>query len=306
MYDVIIIGGGPAGLTAGIYSSRSKLDALLVERGIPGGTMMITERIENYPSLVEPISGPELAESMRLQAERFGLKFETAEVQSLDLSSAEKIVRTTKGDFKSRAVIIAVGAKYRTLNVPGERELSGRGVSYCATCDGWFFRDKKLAVVGGGDTAVEDACYLTKFATEVTIIHRRDKFRAAKMLQDRAFANPQIHVIWDTVVDEIVGDDVVTGLRLRNVKTGKVSELPVDGVFVLIGQDPDTAFLAGQVAVDEAGYILTDEDMHTNVPGVFAAGDARKKSFRQVVTACADGAIAANSADKYIEALKNS
>jgi len=306
MYDVIIIGGGPAGLTAGIYSSRSKLDALLLERGIPGGTMMITERIENYPSLVEPISGPELAESMRMQAERFGLKFENAEVQSLDFSSSEKIVRTTKGNFTAHAVIIAVGAKYRTLNVPGERELSGRGVSYCATCDGWFFRDKKLAVIGGGDTAVEDACYLTKFATDVTIIHRRDKFRAAKMLQDRAFANPKINVIWDTVVDEIVGDDVVTGLRLRNVKTGEAGDLSVDGVFVLIGQDPDTSFLAGQVEMDEAGYIITDEDMRTNVPGVFAAGDARKKSFRQVVTACADGAIAANSADKYIEAIKSS
>jgi thioredoxin reductase (NADPH) len=279
------------------------MDTILIEKTFPGGLLMISEYIENYPGFPSGTSGPELAAALRDQAERFGTAILLAEINSVELTGDQKVVRTTEGEFKAKTVIIATGAKPRRLRVPGENEFLGRGVSYCATCDGPLFRDKKLAVVGGGDTAVEDAVYLTRFAQDVTIIHRRDKFRAAKIIQERAFANPRVRILWDSVVQEINGDSEVGGVCVRNVKTDALSDLAVDGVFVLIGQDPDTAFLAGQVTLDELGYIATDPDMRTNLPGVFAAGDVRVKTLRQIVTACADGATAASSAEKYIEAL---
>jgi thioredoxin reductase (NADPH) len=224
-----------------------------------------------------------------------------ADITEVELVGREKVVRGPEGEHRAKSVVIATGAKPRKLGVTGENEFGGRGVSYCATCDGPFFTGKKLAVVGGGDTAVEDAVYLTRFADEVSVIHRRDRFRAAKIIQERAFANPRVKVIWDSVVDSIEGDTAVERVSVRNVKSGRTSHLAVDGVFILIGQVPDTAFLAGQVTLDESGYIPTDEEMRTNLPGVFAAGDVRQKSFRQIVTACADGAIAARSAEKYLE-----
>lgn len=303
MYDTIIIGGGPAGLTAAIYSARARLNTLLVEKTFPGGLMMISEYIENYPGFAGGVSGPDLCNAMRDQVDKFGAAIQLSEINSVDLTGLDKIVRTSAGELRAKTIILALGAKHRRLGVPGESEFQGRGVSYCATCDGPFFKGKKLAVIGGGDTAVEDSCYLTRFADDVTIIHRRDKFRAAKMLQERALSNPRIKVMWDSVVEEINGNPVVNQLMVKNLKTNKLSNLAIDGVFVLIGQDPDTMFIKDQVKLDEFGYIPTDSEMRTNLPGVYAAGDVRQKSFRQIVTACADGAIAANSAEKYIETL---
>ncbi len=302
-YDTIIIGGGPAGLTAAIYSGRARMNTLLVERTYPGGLMMISEQIENFPGFPTGVSGPELCTAMQDQVSKFGAQIQLAEIQSVDLAKPIKTVRTSDGDYAAKTVILAMGAKPRRLGVPGEKEFQGRGVSYCATCDGPFFKGKRLAVVGGGDSAVEDSCYLTRFAKDVTIIHRRDKLRAAKMLQERALSNPKINIIWDSVVEEINGSPEVERLMVKNVKTSNLTPVKVDGIFILIGQEPDTAFLKGQVSLNEFGYIPTDVEMKTNLPGVFAAGDVRQKSFRQIVTACADGAIAANSAEKYIEAL---
>jgi len=301
--DAIIIGGGPAGLTAAIYAARARVDTLLIEKTFPGGLMMVSEFIENYPGFPSGVAGPELAMAIRDQAERFGAEILLAEIQSVDLTGREKAVQTSEGEFAAKTVILAPGARPRKLGVPGENEFAGRGVSYCATCDGPFFNGKKLAVVGGGDTAVEDSIYLTRFSDDITIVHRRDALRAARIIQERAFANPHIRILWDSVVDRIHGNSAVERVSVRNVKTSAVNDLAVDGVFVLIGQDPDTAFLAGQVRTDDFGYILTDAEMRTNLPGVFAAGDARRKFLRQIVTACADGAIAAASAEKYIENL---
>ena len=303
MYDTIIIGGGAAGLTAAIYSARAGLNTLLLEKTFPGGLMMISEYIENYPGFPNGVAGPDLCNAMRDQVEKFGAVIKLSEVKSVDLTGLDKAVQTSDGELRAKTVILALGAKHRRLGVPGEKEFQGKGVSYCATCDGPFFKGKKLAVIGGGDTAVEDSCYLTRFAADVTIIHRRDKLRAAKMLQERALSNPRIKVMWNSVVEEICGNPVVNQLMVKNLKTNKLSNLAIDGVFVLIGQDPDTAFIKDQVKLDENGYILTDSEMRTNLPGVYAAGDVRQKSFRQIVTACSDGAIAANSAAKYIENL---
>lgn len=264
---------------------------------------MISDYIENYPGFASGVSGTDLCTAMRDQVGKFGAVVQLSEIASVDLTGAEKLIRTAKGELRAKTVILALGAKPRRLGVPGEKEFQGRGVSYCATCDGPFFKGKKLAVIGGGDSAVEDSCYLTKFADDVTIIHRRNKFRAAKMLQERALSNPRIKVMWDSIVEEIHGSPSVDRLMIKDLKTSKLTNLKVDGVFVLIGQEPDTVFLKGQVELDEFGYIPTDSEMRTNLPGVFAAGDVRKKSFRQIVTACADGAIAANSAEKYIETL---
>lgn len=266
--------------------------------------MMISDFIENYPGFPDGVSGPDLCIAMKDQAEKFGVEILLSELKFVDLEADEKIICTNDGEFTTKTVIIATGAKPRKLHIHGENTLLGRGVSYCATCDGPFFKDKKIVVVGGGDTAVEDACYLTRFGQEVTIIHRRDKFRATKIVQERAFANPRINIMWDSVVDEISGDTAVEQLTIRNLKTGSLTALDADAVFVLIGQAPDTEFVTGQVELDEFGNIPTDADMHTNVLGVFAAGDVRKKNFRQIVTACADGAMAANSAEKYIEAME--
>ncbi len=303
-YELIIIGGGPAGLTAAIYAGRACLKTVLIEKYYPGGQVTYAAHIENYPGFSEPITGPELCERMRLQAERFGVETVLSEVTGAELKGQIKKVKTSEAEFTAPAIILASGLEKRRLNVPGESEFNGRGVSYCAVCDGAFFTDKKMAVVGGGDTAVEDAVFLTRYASELHIIHRRNEFRAAKMLQERLFKNPKINIIWDTVVTSIRGGEMVEKLDLKNLKTGQTDELPIDVVFVLIGQDPDTAFVNGQLELDSENYIITDEEMRTNIPGVFAAGDVRKKTFKQVVTACADGAIAANSAEKYLEMLK--
>lgn len=304
MYDVVIVGGGPAGLTAAIYAARARLSTIVIEKLFPGGQLIISTLIENYPGFATGISGPELAAQMREQAEKFGMETILAEVESADLSGDIKRINTNEGPIEGWTVILATGAGPRKLGIPGEQEFLGRGVSYCATCDGALFKGKRLAVIGGGDTAVEDSLFLTKFSSDLTIIHRRDQFRAQKIIQERAFANPSINVMWDTVVNEIQGNRGVDKLVLRNVKTKKTSELPIDGVFVLIGQEPDVRFCNGQIKCDESGYVEADEYMQTKIPGVYAIGDVRRKSLRQIVTACADGAIAATMVEKYLDAKR--
>lgn len=302
IYDVIILGGGPAGLTAAIYAARARMSTLLVEKSYPGGQLMMCESIENYPGFAATSSGYELSTGMREQAEKFGMQTKLAEVERMDLSGDVKVLHTTEGEeILGKTVILSLGAKPRRLGVPGEAEFIGRGVSYCAVCDGAFFQGKKLAVIGGGDTAVEDSVYLTHFASSIAIIHRRDKFRAQKIIQERAVNHPVINVHWNSVVKGIGGGDVVEHLVLQNVLTQEETRMPVDGVFILIGLDPNTRMLEGVIDLDEQGYIITDENMQTNIPGVFAAGDVRRKLLRQIVTACADGAIAATAAEKYIE-----
>ena len=260
------------------------------------------ESIENYPGFAQTSSGYELSNAMREQAEKFGMETRMVEIDHVDLSDDIKVLHTTEGEqIKAKTVILSLGAKPRRLGVPGEKEFLGRGVSYCAVCDGAFFKGKKLAVVGGGDTAVEDSVFLTRYASEVSIIHRRDKFRAQRIIQERAISHPVINVHWNSVVKGIGGVDAVDHLMLENVITRQTVKVPVDGVFILIGLDPNTKMLEGQINLDEHGYIITDENMQTNVPGVYAAGDVRRKLLRQIVTACADGAIAATAAEKYIE-----
>lgn len=300
-YDVIVLGGGPAGLAAGIYASRARLSTLLVEKNYPGGQLMMCENIENYPGFAGG-AGMELSETMRQQAEKFGMESRMVEVERVDLIGLEKVLKTADGgEIRGKTVILSLGAKPRRLGVPGESEFLGRGVSYCAVCDGAFFKDKRLAVIGGGDTAVEDSVFLTKYASSVHIVHRRDKLRAQRIIQERALAHPVINVAWNSIVKQIGGGDTVDHLILEDIHTREVTKLPVDGVFVLIGTDPNTQMLQGQINLDDQGYILTDENMHTNIRGVFAAGDVRHKLLRQIVTAAADGAIAATAAEKYIE-----
>lgn len=302
MYDVAILGGGPAGLTAAIYASRARLSTVLIEKNYPGGQVAMCDNIENYPGYTANTSGYELCTSMKDQAERFGAEIKLMEIARIDLESPEKILHATDGEkIKAKTVILSLGAHPRKLGVPGEMEFIGRGVSYCAVCDAAFFKDKKILVVGGGDTAVEDSHFLTRYASSVTIVHRRDKFRAQRIIQERTLGNPIIRVQWNSVVKSIGGKDAVDHVVLENVHTREESQVPVDGVFVLIGLDPNTRFLDGRIDVDAMGYIITDEDMRTNIPGVFAAGDVRQKLLRQIVTACADGAIAATAAEKYIE-----
>ncbi|MEW6231220.1 MAG: thioredoxin-disulfide reductase [Chloroflexota bacterium] len=305
VYNTLIIGGGPGGLTAGLYAARAGLRVVLLEKGLPGGQISTTFRVENYPGFPEGIGGPELGSVIEQQAAHFGVPIVLTEVTGVELGGQIKTVRATNGDYRGRTVIVATGANPAALNVPGEERLRGRGVSYCATCDGAFFRGKDVAVVGGGDAAVEEALFLTRLARKVTIVHRRDVLRAAKVAQDRAFADPKIEFRWDTVVDEILGQDEVRGLALRNVKTGARSELAVEGVFIYVGMRPNTQFLGGQLALDAQGYIIANEEMETNVPGVFAVGDVRRKRLRQVVTAVADGAIAATAADVYLRGDAN-
>ncbi len=301
--DTIIIGGGPAGLSAGIYAMRSRLNTVLLEKYMPGGQMVITDFVENYPGFPQGVGGPDLGLAMEAQARGLGLEILSADVTSVDFTAEQKIVVTPEGEFHAPTVILATGATPRRIGVPGEDRLTGKGVSYCATCDGAFFRDKEIAVVGGGNTAVQDSVFLTRFADKVTIIHRRDALRATKILQERAFNNPKIEIAWNSVVTEITGEHKVQTLTLKNVQDQTEKVIPVDGIFVLIGTDPNTGFLRWMVALDPAGYIITDEDMQTNIPGVYAAGDCRRKSLRQMVTAAADGAIAAVAAEHYIEAL---
>jgi thioredoxin reductase (NADPH) len=301
IYEVIIIGGGPAGLTAGLYTSRSRLNTLLIEIGLLGGQMTTTEMIENYPGFPQGITGDELSRLMEEQAKRFGLEVVSQEAVEVKTDGELKIVKADDAIYHCKALIICTGNEWRKLEVPGEKEFTGKGVSYCATCDAAFFRDSHIIVVGGGDSALTEALYLTKFAKEVTIIHRRDALRGTKIYQERVFANPKIKLLWDSVVQEIKGDSVVRLVLVKNLKTGEQTELPTEGVFLFVGLLPRTQFLKGLVRTDEEGYILTDENGETSVKGIFAAGDCRKKLLRQIATAVGEGATAAFAAEKYLE-----
>lgn len=306
IYDVVIIGEGPAGLAAGLYASRSRLKTLIVEKEKAGGQIVTTDEVANYPGSIENASGPSLINRMVEQAKEFGAEMQLDTIKEVELEGEIKVLKGDKGEYKAKTVIIATGAQPRKIGCPGETEFTGRGVSYCATCDAAFFEDMEVFVVGGGDTAVEEGMYLTKFARKVTLIHRRDELRAAKSIQEKAFANEKMHFMWDSVVKEIKGDGIVESMLVENVKTGEVTEIVADeedgtfGIFVFIGFLPNTKLFEGIIEM-ENGYIVTDQDMRTNIPGVFAAGDCRVKSLRQVVTATADGAIAAIQAEKYIE-----
>ncbi|MBU3949303.1 MAG: thioredoxin-disulfide reductase [Proteobacteria bacterium] len=303
-YDLVIIGGGPAGLTAGIYAARAKLNVVLFEKLVPGGQIIITDWIENYPGFPDGISGTDLVDKMVEQAKRLGLKIESNEVISLDVSQQVKKIILDNGEVKSHAVIIAAGAHPRKLNVPGEDLFYGRGISSCATCDGPFYRNKTIAAVGGGDTAVQESIFLTKFAAKVYLIHRRDSLRATKILQERAFANDRIEFIWDSVVTGIHGSVGLEKIVVQNLKTKETKELAVDGCFVWVGILPNTDFINKAIELDEHGFIIANDRMETSVPGVFAAGDGRKTPLRQVATAVGDAAIAAFSAEQYIESIK--
>lgn len=304
MYDVIIIGAGPAGMTAALYASRSNLSVLMIERGAPGGQMNNTAEVENYPGF-DSIMGPELAQKMYENVEKFGTENAYGIVQDIKDHGDYKEVITEDQSYQAKTVIIATGCVHRKLGVAGEESFAGRGVSYCAVCDGAFFRNKRLLVVGGGDSAVEEAIYLTRFASEVVIVHRRDELRAQKIIQDRAFANEKISFIWDSVVEEIVGNDmVVTGAKIRNVKTNEVHEEPADGLFIYVGLEPLTEPFKNSGITNEAGWIETDNEMKTSIPGVFAIGDAREKELRQITTAVGEGGIAGQQVYKYIEANK--
>lgn len=302
-YDVVIIGGGPAGLTAALYASRALLSTLVLERMMTGGQMNLTDLIENYPGFPEGIQGMKLSQLMHGQAEHFGTRFKTAEVLKISLDGPWKILETGEGEIRAKTIVIATGSDPKTLGIPGEENFRGRGVSYCATCDGAFFQGVPVAVVGGGDTAVEEALFLTKYASRVTIIHRRDALRAEKIIQERAFKNPKVDFLWDTVALEVTGNQQATGLRLRHLKTQKETELAAEGIFIFVGQQPNTGFLKGLVAMDQAGFIQTDQFMKTNIPGVFAGGDVRQTPLRQIATAVGDGAIAAFYAEKYVESI---
>lgn len=299
MYDTIIIGAGPAGMTAALYAARSNLKVALIEGGLPGGQMNNTSDIENYPGYAN-ISGPELAEKMFEPLENLGVEHLYGFVKNIENHGDVKKVITDDQEFETRTVIVATGSKHRLLGVPGEEELNSRGVSYCAVCDGAFFRDQDLLVVGGGDSAVEEAIFLTQFAKTVTIVHRRDELRAQKVLQDRAFANEKINFIWDSVVKEIKGENRVESVVIENVKTNQVTEHAFGGVFIYVGLDPVSDFTKDLQIQDESGWIVTDDHMKTSVAGVFAVGDVRQKDLRQVTTAVGDGAIAGQEAYKYI------
>ena len=299
-YDVIIVGGGPAGLTAGIYTSRARRRSLLLEKALIGGQITNAERVENFPGFPDGISGAELGELLHQQASRFGLETLFAEVTGLELLDDGKRLKTTEGDFTAQALIIAGGSSRQELGVPGERELTGRGVSYFATCDAAFFRERPVAVVGGGDAAITEALHLARFASGVTVIHRRDQLRASRILQERAFEEPLIDFLWDSIVEKIEGGDFVEKVRLRNVKTAAQSALDVAGVFISIGFRPDTDYLRGILPMDEVGHIIANEKMQTSVPGILAAGDIRHNSARQAITAAGDGATAAVYAEEYL------
>lgn len=307
-YDVIIIGAGPAGLSAGLYAGRSRLKTLIVEKLAPGGQIAITDEIENYPGSLEHETGPSLIQRMTEQAKKFGAEFVSDTVLSVELREEIKLVHGAGCDYRAKTVIVATGVVHKPIGCIGEKELTGKGVSYCATCDAAFFEGLEVYVVGGGDAAVEEALYLTKFARSVTLIHRREQLRAAKSIQQKAFANEKMRFFWDTVVEELRGDGILESMILRNVKTGERREIVADeedgtfGVFVFVGFEPAGTLFEGQLTMKN-GYLVTDDDMKTNLPGVFAAGDIRVKSLRQVVTAVSDGAIAAVQAERYLEGL---
>ncbi|AFH39858.1 thioredoxin-disulfide reductase [Thermus thermophilus] len=299
-YDVVIIGGGPAGLTAGIYAGRAQLKTVIVEKGLPGGQIAQTDEVENYPGFPEGISGPELASRMVQQAEKFGARIVMDEVLGLEKAEGGYLVRGYERNYRARAVIVATGANPRRLGVPGEDKFYGRGVSTCATCDGFFYRDKEVVVVGGGDAAVEEGLFLTKFARKVTLVHRRDELRANKVAQKRAFQNPKMHFLFSHVVTEILGEDQVTGVRLKNLKTGEEYVYPTDGVFVFIGHEPNTAFLKGVVELRPDGYIAVRDEVFTSEPGIFAAGDVADPIYRQLTTSVGAGTRAAMMAERYL------
>lgn len=302
VYDILIIGGGPAGLTAGLYAARSRLKALLVERMGFGGQLLTYEQVDNYPGFPEGISAFGLSELISAQALRFGLATRSGEVVGLEVTEPVMTVHLVDGDLYARTVIIAAGASPNKLGVKGEVELTGRGVSYCAVCDAPFYRDQDVAVVGGGDTAIEEALYLTKFAQHVYVIHRRDRLRATQVIQERASQNEKISFVLETVVTEIRGDDQgVVGLDLRGTRSGEASQLAVSGAFVFVGIQPNTGFLPPEILCNKAGFVVTDQEMAASVPGIFAAGDVRAKELRQIVTAVGDGATAAFNAGRYIE-----
>ena len=299
-YDVVIIGGGPSGLTAGLYASRSRLSSLLIEKAATGGYIVNAGLVENYPGFPQGISGLELAELMNKQAAKYGLETLLAEVNGLELRGKQEVVKTTEGDIVAKAVIIAGGSDRVKLGVPGEEEFTGKGVAYCALCDAAFYRDRPVAVAGGGNAAINEALELSKFASKVTIIHRRQELRAVRILQERAFAEPKIEFLWNAVVEAIEGEDMVRRLRLRNVLTGEKSVLAISGIFVAIGFKPNTDYLRGILSLDATGAIITNEKMETEVPGIFAAGDIRSGSIRQVIAAAGDGAVAAIYAERFI------
>lgn len=306
VYDVIVIGAGPAGLSAGLYAGRARLKTLILEREKSGGQIVLTSEVENYPGCLEGESGPTLIDRMEHQAIHFGAEKVMDDILEVDFSGKEKVLKGKKGEYRGKSVIIATGAASKPIGCIGEKTFTGKGVSYCATCDAAFFEDFEVFVVGGGDTAVEEAMYLTKFARKVTLIHRRDELRAAKSIQEKAFANPKMNFMWNSVVKEVKGEGLVNAMVVENVITKEITEIVADeddgtfGVFGFIGYAPKTQVFEGIINL-ENGYIVTDEDMKTNVEGVFAAGDVRVKSLRQVVTAAADGAIAAVQAEKYLE-----
>ncbi|WP_252504075.1 thioredoxin-disulfide reductase [Sporosarcina sp. Marseille-Q4943] len=303
IYDVIIIGAGPAGMTAAVYTSRGSLSTLMLERGIPGGQMANTEEIENYPGF-ETILGPDLSTKMFEHAKAFGAEYAYGDVTEVIDEGNFKTIKAGNKEYKARAIIITTGAEYRKMGVPGEKELTGRGVSYCAVCDGAFFKGREIVVIGGGDSAVEEGGYLTRFANKVTIIHRRDELRAQKILQDRAFANEKIDFIWNSTVKQVNEKDGKIGsVTLVSTVDGTETVMDTEGMFVYIGMDPLTAPFKSLGILDEHGYIVTNEEMETKVPGIYAAGDVRQKTLRQVVTATGDGSIAAQACQKYIEEL---
>ncbi|MCG8552554.1 MAG: thioredoxin-disulfide reductase [Desulfobacterales bacterium] len=301
-YDLVIIGAGPGGLTAGLYAARARMNVLLIEKAVPGGQILVTDWIENYPGFPEGISGFDLAEKIKEQAMALGLEIETSEVQGLDLSGTTKEIILKKKRIKTKSLIIASGASPRKLGV-GEDKFMGKGISFCATCDGPFFRDKVVVAVGGGDTAVQESIFLTKFAKKVYLVHRRDELRATKILQERAFSNDKIEFIWDSSVTGMDGFFGVEKVNIKNLKTGSESQIEANGCFIWIGILPNTEFIKGDVKTDESGFILVDTKMQTNVPGVFAIGDVRDTPLRQIATAVGDGAVAAVSAEHYVENL---
>ena len=300
--DVIIIGSGPAGYTAAVYAARAKLNPLVFEGSVTaGGALMQTTEVENFPGFPDAIMGPELMDALRKQAERFGAELVPDDVVAVDLTATPKVVRTETETYLAKAVIIASGSRYKELHVPGEKQLSGHGVSFCATCDGFFFREQDIAVIGGGDSALEEAMFLTRFAKSVTLVHRRNALRASKIMQDRAMANSKIKFLWDTQVVEMIGEGKLTGLRVKNVRTGEEQVLPVSGVFVAIGHSPRSELFAGQLATDPDGYLLVDQpSTRTAIEGVFACGDVVDRIYRQAVTAAGTGCAAAIDAERWL------
>ncbi len=300
-YDVVVIGGGGSGLTAALYASRAKLSTVLFEKLTPGGQIALTDVVENYPGFPEGITGPEISQKMEEQAKRYGTEMIYEEITGIVKQGKLFEVKTASNVYSAGAIILSTGASFRMLNVAGEKELTGRGVSYCATCDGAFFKEKEIIVVGGGDSALQEGIFLTRFASKVSIVHRRDKLRASPILQERAKQNPKIHFIWDTVVEKINGTKKVEGVVFKNLKTQSVTDFKTDGVFIFIGHDPNTGFLKGFVELDDHGYVKSGEGLTTSVPGVFAAGEIRAGAVKQLVAACGEGCEAALSAQAYLE-----